>query len=185
MQKYIHEYLLEIGCVPDCRVIHLDKELDAEVYRNIVTALLLLDGKQTNITLIINSPGGEDELCYSIYDAIKACKSHVTGVVLGKGYSSSSIILQACDLRVMSRNSMLLIHDGDVQIERSTRHQFQSDTKFWEILFEKMYTIYAERSNLSKNKLKTLCAKDTYLTPEEALKYQLIDKIMNKWSDVL
>ena len=185
MLKHENEYLLEIGCLPGRRIIHLNKELDADVYRNLVTSLLFLDQKPDQITLLINSPGGQDELCYAIYDAIKACHSYVVGVILGQGYSASGIILQACDHRVMAKNSLLLLHDGNVHLSRDSRPQFDSDVKYWNLLFEKMYSAYIEKSNLTREKIKELCTKDTYLEPKEALKYKLIDQIMEGWSEIL
>ncbi len=185
MLKYENEYLLEIGCIPSRRIIHLDKELDADVYRNIITSLLFLDQKPSKITLLINSPGGQDELCYAIYDTIKACRSHIVGVILGQGYSASGIILQACDHRVMTINSLLLLHDGNVHLSRDSRPQFDSDVKCWNLLYEKMYSAYAEKSNLTRTKIKELCTKDTYLEPKEALKFKLIDQIMERWNEIL
>lgn len=185
MLKYENEYLLGIGCVASRRIVSLYKELDSEVCHNIITSLLFLDQKPSQIILLINSPGGQDELCYAIYDTIKACKSYIVGIVLGRGYSSSSIILQACDLRVMSRNSLLLLHDGNVSLSRDSRPQFDSDVKCWNLLYEKMYSAYEEKSNLTKVKIKKLCTKDTYLEPEKALEFKLIDKIMEQWNEIL
>ncbi len=185
MLKYENEYLLEIGCIPSRRIIHLDQELDADIYRNVVTSLLFLDQKPDPITLLINCPGGQDELCYGIYDAIMACSSHITGIVLGQGYSAASIILQACDLRVMSRNSLLLLHDGDLTIPSHNSDHLHSNMKVLELLLNKMYKAYARQSTLTVEEIKQLCKKETYLNPEEAMKYKLIDQIMEGWSEIL
>ncbi len=64
------------------------------------------------ILVIMNNPGGDWYHGMAIFDAIRACKNHVTVKVFGHAMSMGSIILQAADERVMSVNSKFMIHYG-------------------------------------------------------------------------
>ncbi len=187
------EYLLTLGCFSKERIIYVgssemgdteEEGLDYSLVQNVISSLFYLDKqKEANITLIINCVGGKCEFAFALHDAISMCKNHVSGIVIGHAYSAASIFLQACDTRYMTQNAMMLIHYGNAEISRETNSQLQSDIKYYEWSANRMYDIYASKSNLSKSKIKTLCDKDTYFSAEEALEVGLIDKIITKWDE--
>ena len=187
------DHLLSLGCFPKERVIYVgssemgeseEEGLDYFLTQNIISSLFYLDKqKEDNITLIINCVGGKCEFAFAVYDAISMCKSHVSGIVLGHGYSAASIFLQSCDLRCMTPNSIMLVHYGTSEISRETNKQFQSDVRFYNWCDDRTHEIYASKSKLSKKHIKTLCDEDKYFSAEEALKAGLIDKIITKWDE--
>ena len=68
--------------------------------------------KEKPITVIMNNPGGDWYHGMGIFDAIRACKNHVTIKVFGHAMSMGSVILLAADERIMSPNSKFMIHYG-------------------------------------------------------------------------
>ena len=64
------------------------------------------------IQIIMNNPGGDVIHGMGISDTISNCKNHVTIKVVGHAMSMGSIILQAADKRVMTKNSQIMIHYG-------------------------------------------------------------------------
>lgn len=66
----------------------------------------------SNLTVRMNTPGGEIFDGIAIYNALKSHPAHVTCVVDGIAASIGSVILQAGDKRVMMPHSTTMIHDG-------------------------------------------------------------------------
>jgi ATP-dependent protease ClpP protease subunit len=97
------------------------------------------------INIIMNNPGGDVIHGMGIYDAIYNCKNHITIKVVGHAMSMGSIILQAADKRIMTRNSKIMIHYGysGVYGHAKTSYQWNEfsknfDRQMEEILLEKM-----------------------------------------------
>ena len=90
--------------------------VDFTLSESIIKGLHLLEKNAPNgdkpIFIIMNNPGGDEIEGLAIYDAIQACKNHVTATVFGKCWSMAGYILQACDWRVMAPNSTFMLHEG-------------------------------------------------------------------------
>lgn len=67
------------------------------------------------ITLYIDSGGGEVQAGLDIYDMIKHSKAPVTGIVYRKANSMASVILQACVKRKAFENAEIIIHDISIR----------------------------------------------------------------------
>lgn len=96
---------------------HGDSETEGGVdhllAERVVKGLHLLDARASNgITIKMNNIGGEVYHGLAIYDAIKACKNHITIIVYGNAMSMGSIILQAADRRIMMPHATVMIHHG-------------------------------------------------------------------------
>lgn len=89
-----------------------DSGVDAIMAERVIKALHLLDQKDEPITIIMNNPGGDWYHGMAIYDAIKACRSHVTIKVYGMAMSMGAVILQAADKRIMMPNARFMMHYG-------------------------------------------------------------------------
>jgi len=97
------------------------------------------------ITLFINSGGGETHTALGIYDLLISSVRSVVGVVAGAAQSGASLILQACSWRIMSQHSTLLLHKSKVTVSGSVENA-QEALNVFARLDEKIYKIYAERS---------------------------------------
>ena len=98
--------------------VDMDSEsgTDANMAERVIKGLHMLDTSAPTgdkpITIIMNNLGGDWYHGMGIYDAIKACKNHITIKVFGYVMSMGSIIIQAADKRIMSPNSRMMIHYG-------------------------------------------------------------------------
>lgn len=96
------------------------------------------------ILVHMHLPGGDWQDCLGIYDNIKNSKSKVAIVAYAKVESSSSVLLQAADLRILSQNTNFLIHYGSLSIDNE--HKAALSTVQWsEKESEKMIDIFADR----------------------------------------
>ena len=73
------------------RIIFLDEEINSRTASEIVAKLLYLDSESSDdITIYINSPGGEISSGFMIYDTIKFIKSDVQTISIGTSASMAA-----------------------------------------------------------------------------------------------
>jgi ATP-dependent protease ClpP protease subunit len=196
--QYIHDYNIDI---PN-REIYLhsyisdDKDEAGVDYRSAVIFeknLRYLNTLSLSPILVhMHLPGGDWQDCLGIFDNIRASKSPICIVAYGKVESSSSVILQGADLRILSQNSNFLIHYGSISIENEHKAVLSS-VQWSEKESEKMINIFTERcinSKIYKEKnWKKMMAKkhivnqlatkiDWILNSEEAVDYGFADGVL-------
>jgi ATP-dependent Clp protease protease subunit len=133
----------------------------------------------TEITLIISTSGGNYSL--EIFDLLRLYPGKKVGLVVNCAQSAGAIILQACDLRLATPNSKILIHHGatgevkyDLLMDQEKTQQFLLDSRK---AIEARYNIFTSRTGRSRAEISSLCFQDRNLSPEEAIKYGLLDQI--------
>ena len=101
------------------RVLYLDCEIDQEMTSQITSLLFLLDREDDNkkISLWINSPGGDAQGFFAIYDMINRIKAPVQTVCIGEACSASAILLASGTpgMRYAMPSSRVMIHQ--IQVE--------------------------------------------------------------------
>lgn len=161
-----------------------DVEIDSVLARRTIKSLHLLDRIRPDdpIHIILNSEGGDVQHGLAIYDSIRACQSPVHIHVTGHCYSMAAWILQAGDVRTMSKHSSLMIHDGDesaagpVKVARNWGRFYKRQG---EICFDLLYQKIREKNpTFRKTSLQKMLDTDTILLPQEALELGLIDEVV-------
>jgi ATP-dependent protease ClpP protease subunit len=145
------------------------------------------------VLIHMHIPGGDWEDCLGIYDSIKYSKSKIIILAYGKVQSSSSIIFQSADLRILMPNVNMLIHYGSISLDSEHSKAAASSVKWNERECDKMIDIFTERCiegamAKSKNWKKMMAKKhiqaqlasqcDWILTAQEALEYNFADGIL-------
>jgi ATP-dependent Clp protease protease subunit len=110
-----------------------------------------------------------------LYDLIQSLQCHVTVVGVGEVASAATLILQAADKRIMTVNSIMMLHGLTISAENTIPNleTFLRTSKFSQ---ECMLNIYAQRSGLTKANLKSRLQRDWYLSSSEALELGFIDE---------
>ena len=139
------------------------------------------------IVVHMNNLGGDWYHGMSVYDAIRACKAHVYGVCWGNATSMGSIIVQACDSRIVAPHCTFMIHDGFEAIDGTCR-SVEAWAKYGVKVRQRMYEIYLSRMKAAKprttiKKVEELCSHDTIYTAEEAVKQGLADWVLADLND--
>ena len=134
------------------------------------------------IELYINSNGGSVSEGVAIYNQLKRHPAQKTGYVDGIAYSVASLILQACDKRIMGLGTSMLVHEMWVEIAGNARmlRSAADDLDNWMKANRK---VYMERSGMSEEELIALMEEERILTPEECLSMGFIDEISEKLSE--
>ncbi len=163
-----------------------EQGVDFQMADRIIKALHLLDTAATNgekpIFILMNNPGGDEYHGMAIYDAIKACKNHITITVFGHAMSMGSVILQAADERIMAPNSKMMIHHGTMSMDGHAKN-FESWADEVKRLRIQMVEIYLEKmilidSKITSKKIDAMCDFDKFFTAQEAVDIGLADKVL-------
>jgi ATP-dependent Clp protease protease subunit len=163
------------------RIIFLGTPVDDQIANLIVAQLLHLESEDPDkdISLYINSPGGSIYAGLAIYDTMQFVKPDVTTICFGMAMSMGSLLLSGgtAGKRLALPNSRILIH------QPSGGYQGQSadiEIQAREILDlrKRMDEIYARHTGQSEEQVHRDMDRDRYFTPEQAVEYGLIDRII-------
>jgi ATP-dependent protease ClpP protease subunit len=135
----------------------------------------------------MNNLGGDWHHGMSIYDAIRASTAHVYGICWGHAMSMGSIIIQACDSRIVAPHCTFMIHDGSEAITGSCK-----TVEAWAKTIPKsrmrMYEIYFSRMKAAKpritiRKIEEMCSHDNIFAAEQAVDQGLADWVLETLND--
>lgn len=165
------------------RIIFLGTAIDDMVANLVVAQLLLLDSEnpEKDIMLYINSPGGSVTAGFAIYDTMQHIRADVSTICLGQAASMGAFLLSSGTKgkRMALPHSRVLIHQplGGAQ-GQATDIEIQAA----EIIRIKksLNDILAANTGQSLKKIEKDTDRDYIMTPQEALEYGMIDKVITK-----
>ncbi len=161
---------------------------DCQMSEFFIKAMIHLNGISSKpIFVHMNNLGGDWFHGMSMYDAIRASTAHVYGIMWGHAMSMGSIIVQACDSRIVAPHCTFMIHDGTESLS-GTCKTVESWAKYAKKTRERMYEIYlsrmkSKRHRITLKKIEDMCSHDTILTSEEAVKNGLADWVLETMQD--
>lgn len=165
------------------RIIFLGSAIDSYVANVIQAQLLFLEtsdpGKE--ISLYINSPGGEVYAGYGIYDTMQYIQCEVSTICTGMAASMGAILLVAGEKgkRFALPHSRVMIHQplGGAQGQAS-----DMEITVKEILKVKseLYTILSQHTGKSIEEVERDSDRDYWMTADEAVAYGAVDKVLRK-----
>ncbi|MFH1225676.1 MAG: ATP-dependent Clp endopeptidase proteolytic subunit ClpP [bacterium] len=163
------------------RIIFLGDIIDDHIANTIIAQLLFLENqdKEKDIKLYINSPGGSVTAGLAIYDTMQYVKPEVMTICVGTAGSMGAFLLAsgAKGKRLALPNSEILIHqvmggaegqatDIKIRAERILKIKANLDR------------ILAKHTGQPIAKIEKDTDRDYFLTAEEAMKYGIIDKVI-------
>ena len=162
------------------RVIFLSGPINGELANLVVAQLIYLESKDPtkDISLYINSPGGEVTAGLAIYDTMKYIRCDVSTICIGMASSMGAFLLSSGTKgkRYALPNSEVMIHQvlggsqgqaSDVEIQ--TRQLLKTKIKLNKLL--------AENVGKTVEEVERDTDRDNYLTAEEAKEYGIVDKV--------
>lgn len=162
------------------RIIFLSGEINDSLANIVISELLYLDNiNNEDIYIYINSPGGSITSGMSIYDTMNFVKSNVITIGLGMCASMAAFLLSSGYKRYSLPNTEIMIHQplGGAQ-GQATDIKIAAERIIK--LKEKLNKILAKNTNQTYEKITADTERDNFLNSKEALKYGLIDKIIEK-----
>lgn len=167
----------------DDRIIFLSGEITSETANTVIAQLLFLESKDNSkdISLYVNSPGGEALAGLAILDTIHLVKCSVSTIGIGLCASAAALILAAGEKgkRFVLPNSKVMIHQpwggvkGQItEIEIYLKEGIKDRTKYAQLL--------AQFSGKEEKRVLADIERDNYLSAQEAVIYGLVDKILSR-----
>lgn len=179
------EKFSELGIDLPSRTFLLQGAVDDSMLKHVLEAMHYFSKQRTDkpINIYLSSTGGEVVHGLGIYDAFCLCPADIHITVFGSAESMAAIILQAGDWRRITRNSYLMIHQGDECTPEDSKRNVDAHLKNSRWLDKKCDTILIERIRQKRPKytieeLQQETQFDKYLPPQEALNWGLVDEIV-------
>jgi ATP-dependent Clp protease, protease subunit len=167
------------------RVVFLGQAIDADVANLIVAQLIHLEGEDPDkdISLYVNSPGGEISSLMAIYDAMQHVAPQVSTLCIGMAASSAAVVLAAGapGKRYVLPHARVLIHQphvmGGLQGQAT-----DIEIHAREIIRQKaqLNAILAAHTGQPVERVERDTERDHWLTPEEAVEYGLVDTVLSR-----
>ena len=169
------------------RIILLSSEVNDTVASLVCAQLLFLESQdpEKEINLYINSPGGSVTAGLAIYDTMRYITAPVSTVCMGRAASMGAFLLAAGQkgMRYALPNSQIMIHQplGGFQGQAT-----DVDIHAREMLRikERLKTMLAENTGKSYDEVVRATERDNFLTPEQALEFGIIDRVLVSRSDM-
>ena len=131
-----------------------------------------------DVTVNINSPGGDMFEGLAIYNLLREYQGKVTVKVLGIAASAASIIAMAGDEIQIGRGAFLMIHNCWV-VAMGNRHDFTELSAYLEPFDNAMADIYAARSGLDAETVQKLMDAESYIGGSDAVEKGLADGLLS------
>ena len=168
------------------RIIFLTGPFEDGMASLICAQLLFLESEnpKKEISMYINSPGGQVTSALAIYDSMQYIKSPVSTVCMGMAASAGSLILQAGEKgqRISLPNSKIMVHQpsgGARGMATDMEIQVEDMRKTKRLLNE----IYVKHTGQTYETIEKTLDRDRYMTAEEARDFGLIDHVYAKRHD--
>ena len=169
------------------RIIFLTGVVEDHVASLICAQLLFLESENPNkdISFYINSSGGAVTSGLAVYDTMQYIKPDITTVCIGQAASMGSLLLAAGskNKRYALPHSRIMVHQPSGGVEgQASDIQIHAN----EILTirKKLNEIYVNHTGQNIKKIEEYLDRDSFMGPEEAKNFGLIDKIVNKREDI-
>lgn len=167
------------------RIIILSGEIDDNLSNSVVAQLLYLDSiNNDDICLYINSPGGSITAGMAIYDTMNFINSKVSTICIGMAASMAAFLLSSGEKgkRFCLENAEVMIHQplGGAQ-GQATEIKIAAERILK--LKKKLNNILANNTGNNLKKIERDTERDYFMDSNEALKYGIIDEILQKRDD--
>ena len=165
------------------RIVFLSEEVNDTTASLVVAQLLYLEAQDPDkdIQFYINSPGGSVTAGMAIYDTMQYIKCDVATICVGLAASMGAFLLSAGakGKRMALPNSEIMIH----QPSAGTQGQITDMTihlRRLEKVKERMNRILSKNTGKPYEEVVAACERDNFLSPQEALEFGLIDRVLDR-----
>ncbi|MGN0150350.1 MAG: head maturation protease, ClpP-related [Clostridia bacterium] len=141
-----------------------------------------LNAGEGDITVWINSPGGDCVAAAQIYNMLVDYSGNVTVKIDGMAASAASVIAMAGNKVLMSPVSMLMIHNP-ATIAMGDHNEMQKAIDMLSEVKESIMNAYAIKTGLSRAKLSHLMESETWMNANKAVELGFADGVLERESD--
>lgn len=168
----------------DSRNVFLHSEVSENSVANVVAQMLhLAEASRDPIHLIVSTYGGSADEMFGLYDTIKLLPCPVHTVGLGKVMSAGVLLLAAGARghRLMGARSRIMVHSVSAGIYGNV-FDIENETRELRRLHDLMVSSLVQETKMTRRQVERLLDPklDVYLTPDEAVRLGIIDKVIGR-----
>ena len=130
-----------------------------------------------NLTVWLNSPGGDVFAASQIYSMLKNHKGKVTVKIDGIAASAASVVAMAGDETLIAPTAMMMIHDPST-CAMGNKADMEKAIELLEEVKESIINAYETKSHLSRNKIAKMMSDETWLNAKKAHEMGFVDGIL-------
>ena len=169
------------------RIVFLTGEVNDEVASLICAQLLFLEAENPDkeISFYINSPGGVVTSGLAILDTMNYIKCPVSTVCMGQACSMGSLLLTCGEKgrRFALPNARVMIHQPSGGFQGQAT-DMEIHVKEILAIKKRLNQIYVEQTGKPLKEIEEAMERDNFMTAEEALKFGLIDAVIQKKEEI-
>jgi ATP-dependent Clp protease protease subunit len=170
------------------RIIFLGDAIEDHIANLVIAQLLFLESEdpEKDISLYINSPGGQVTSGLAIYDTMQYVRAPVSTICIGMAASMAAVLMAAGTpgKRYGLPNSRIMIHQGSGGF-RGNAPDALIQMKEWEYLVQRNHEILAKHTGQPLDKVIKDTDRDYFMSPEAAKDYGIIDQVYSVPGDSL
>ena len=130
-----------------------------------------------DLTVWLNSPGGDVFAASQIYTMLRSHKGKVTVKIDGIAASAASVVAMAGDETLIAPTGMLMIHNPST-VAFGNKEAMQKAIELLDEVKESIINAYEEKSGLSRSKIARMMDEETWLNAKKAQSLGLVDGIL-------
>jgi len=169
------------------RIIFLTGGINEQVSSIVSAQLLFLESQapDKDIFMYINSPGGLVTAGLAMYDTMQFIKCDISTLVIGQACSAGSLLSMAGTKgkRYALKNSRIMIHQPSGGASGQATDILIHAEEITKIK-KKLNQMYADHTGQDIEVINQAMERDKFMSPDEALEFGLIDKIISTRADV-
>ena len=142
-----------------------------------VAGLLRYIGAENDVTVNINSPGGDMFEGLAIYNLLREHKGTVTTKIMGVAASAASVVALGGDTVEIARAGFLMIHNAWILVA-GNRNDLRSYADYLEPFDKAMADIYSARSGMSIEEAQALMDAESWIGGSEAIEIGFADSLL-------
>ena len=164
----------------ETRTVMISGEINKELSEKVIRQLLLLEAESDEpIRVMINSPGGDADAGYAIFDMIRFIAPEVFTIGIGLVASAGALVLLAAprDRRIGLPNSNYLIHQP-LSGMRGVATEIEIHARQIDKLRRKINQLISDETGQPMEKVTVDTDRDCWLDAPEAVEYGLISQVL-------
>ena len=163
------------------RILRLEGPIDSEnFWGDEITPQMFredLEAEDGDVTVWINSPGGNVFAAAEIYSMLKDYAGKVTVKVASLAASAASVVAMAGDTVQMSPTALLMLHDPSTVAMGNARDMEKAIAALNEVK-ESIVNAYAAKSGLRRGRIADLMSEETWLNAKKAVELGFADEVL-------
>jgi ATP-dependent Clp protease protease subunit len=172
------------------RIVFLGGSMTDSAANLIVAQMLFLSNEDSknDIHFYINSPGGSITAGLAVYDTMQFLRCDVATYCIGQAASMAAVLLAGgkTGKRFLLPNNRILLHQPQIiGVLEGTATDLDIEAQEILRLRSRLYDILAKNTGQDPEKIEKDCDRNLWMSAEEAIKYGLADRILQKAPEII